>query len=544
MQLRIKYHCDVLVVGAGLAGIMAAIKAAEKGQRVILISSGKICSGSSFYPGTWGLGLIAPEDEADEQDLAAQIQTVGCGMADEAMVTSFVKGIRPAIRTLQAMGVSMKQAVDGTQKEFIPCFDHKHRKWYGLLSASMQKVLPGALQEKQVELMPYCDLVELMQAGQKVCGAVIREQTNELSAINCKAVILATGGYGSIFKHFLTTQDVGGYGQYLALEAGCELINLEFMQMIPGYLRPCYKTIFNERTFRYARLQDEAGQNILDGLQDQEKLLALRSSYAPFTTRLASKQIDFAMERAIAAKRLEGVHISYEQRLSADMPEFIRTYFDWLAREKGLGPADEIVIAQFAHAANGGIRIRPDASTEVAGLYACGEVTGGMHGADRIGGLSTANGLVFGLQAGSSAADYAAAKSLEEEVFLAREYWCIHEREAAKEKLQQIMSAASMVVRSESGLRHAHAQLQQLLRQAKKTPAEDAAAIRDSRLLWGQLQLAVCIVEAQLMRKESRGSHYREDFPEEKEQLNRPIVIKRQQDRSVLHFQAMNQRPD
>lgn len=538
MQLKIKYHCDVLVVGAGLAGIMAAIKAAEKGQRIMLISSGKICSGSSFYPGTWGLGLIAPEDEKDEQDLAAHIQAVGRGMADEAMVTSFVKGIRPAIQTLQAMGVSMKQAVDETGQEFIPCFDHKHRKWYGLLSASMQKVLPDALQEKQVVFMPYCDLVELLQARQKVCGAVIREQTNELSAIDCKAVILATGGYGSIFKHFLTTQDVGGYGQYLALEAGCTLVNLEFMQMIPGYIRPCYKTIFNERTFRYARLRDDAGQDILAGLQDQAGLLALRSSYAPFTTRLASKQIDFAMERAIAAKGLEGIHISYEQSMSEQMPEFIRTYFDWLASEKGLGPADEIVIAQFAHAANGGIRISPDASTEVAGLYACGEVTGGMHGADRIGGLSTANGLVFGLRAGSSAADYAALNSREvrKEAALSREYWCIHERAAIKEQLQQIMSAASMVIRSENGLRHAHAQLQQLLRQVKKTPAEDAAVIRDSRLLWGQLQLAVCIVKAQLMRKESRGSHYREDFPEEKEEMNRPIVIKKRWGRNVLWF--------
>lgn len=96
------------------------------------------------------------------------------------------------------------------------------------------------------------------------------------------------------------------------------------------------------------------------------------------------------------------------------MPEFIEVYFKWLKENKYLTPDDEINIGIFFHAANGGISINKKAETKVDGLFAAGECTGGMHGADRIGGLSTANGLVFGKIAGESASRYASSKSLSE----------------------------------------------------------------------------------------------------------------------------------
>ena len=107
MRLKYSRHCDVLVVGSGIAGIMAALAAAVAGRSVILASSGPVFSGSSFYPGTWGLGLIGPENEADQEDLVQSILEVGCGMADEAMVRAFVEGIAPAIEGVKAMGVQL-----------------------------------------------------------------------------------------------------------------------------------------------------------------------------------------------------------------------------------------------------------------------------------------------------------------------------------------------------------------------------------------------------------------------------------------------------
>lgn len=91
------HSCDVLVIGSGIAGVVAAIEAGRAGARVVLASKGRLFSGSSFFPGTWGLGPIAPADADDERDLMRTILDVGCGAADPALVETFVGGLLPAI---------------------------------------------------------------------------------------------------------------------------------------------------------------------------------------------------------------------------------------------------------------------------------------------------------------------------------------------------------------------------------------------------------------------------------------------------------------
>lgn len=140
MNLKAEWTTDVLVMGAGLSGIMAAISAAEAGARVIITSSTKICSGSSFYPGTWGLGLVGPESQEDETDLIGTILRVGEGMADPKLVTAFVSDIREGIQYLKDMGVKLKQTDAGAEKEFIPCFGHKHRNWNGFIKQEAEEI--------------------------------------------------------------------------------------------------------------------------------------------------------------------------------------------------------------------------------------------------------------------------------------------------------------------------------------------------------------------------------------------------------------------
>ena len=113
MELNLASTCDVLVLGSGIAGISAALTAAESGASVILVCKGRLFSGSSFYPGTWGLGLVGPADEADEADLISTIEDVGCGMADDALVRALVKGIHPAIEKVRSMGVRLRKADKG-----------------------------------------------------------------------------------------------------------------------------------------------------------------------------------------------------------------------------------------------------------------------------------------------------------------------------------------------------------------------------------------------------------------------------------------------
>lgn len=537
MRLEYTKHCDVLVVGSGIAGIMAALAAAGAGRSVILASSGPVFSGSSFYPGTWGLGLIGPENEADQEDLVQSIQEVGCGMADETMVRAFVAGIGPAIEGVKAMGVQLKAAADQNQKDFIPCFDRKHRSWNGLLFDSMRQVFSRKMEESGVEQLPGCELLQLIKNGERVGGAVIC-QKGELTAVRCGALVLATGGYGGLFRDRLTTDDVAGAGQWLALEAGAELVNLEFMQMMPGYLSPCRKTIFNEKTFRYTRLTGPDGRDILENECDRQALLECRSTHGPFTSRLASKRVDLAMVKAAQAAPEQGVTVTYGPQIRQDTPEFVRTYFDWLWEKKHLTMDDPVQIAPFAHAANGGVRIDANGFTGVLGLYACGEVTGGMHGADRIGGLSTANGLVFGKKAGESAAAFAAAQPAPKAdgpvEFDAR---IIPDQAGRRRQMQDVMSECGMVVRSGEALARGIERLDQLTEGCEFTGGSDAAQIAASRRLWSQLHLARAILSVQRMRTESRGSHYRADYPDRDPALEKRILVRMQNGTAQAAFE-------
>lgn len=523
MELNLASTCDVLVLGSGIAGISAALTAAESGASVILVCKGRLFSGSSFYPGTWGLGLVGPADEADEADLISTIEDVGCGMADDALVRALVKGIHPAIEKVRSIGVRLRKAGKGGQQEYIPCFDHKHRDWNGIEFDSAREIFSQRLEELGVTILSGRETLELVRADGRVCGAVITDGA-ELHYLGCKALVLATGGYGSLFRHHLCTSDVEGLGQALALEAGCRLVNMEFMQIMPGYLSPAYQTIFNEKTFRFTDLRRPDGAPLLEG--ETASLLELRATHGPFTARLPSKAVDLAIYRACLEDK-RGVRVTYSDEMRHSPPEFVKTYFDWLREARGLTMEDPIQIGMFAHAANGGVWIAPDTSTGVPGLFAAGEVTGGMHGADRIGGLSTANGLVFGGKAGSSAA--AACTAIEEPPKT-----CLFKAVAAADcrkvfaDLQDTMFHHAMVERDEAGLSAALERVKGLSSALILTPTDNVDEIARTRRRAGQLCTAQCILKAALMRRESRGAHYRADHPCEKPAMARPICVTRQ----------------
>ena len=520
MRLTRTHSCDVLVLGSGIAGITAALTAAEAGRSVILACKGKLFSGSSFYPGTWGLGLVGPADESDEADLAATIEAVGCGMADPAMVRAFVAGIHPAIEQVRSMGVKLRRADNGGQKEYIPCFDHKHRDWNGIEFDSAREIFSRRLKELSVTVLPGCEALELVQTDRRVCGAVVA-QGGSLCYLGCKALVLATGGYGGLFKYHLCTADVEGVGQSLALDAGCRLVNMEFMQMMPGYISPAYQTIFNEKTFRFTRLRCPDGRPLLNGAA--KELLTQRSTHGPFTSRLPSKAVDLALFRAFL-KDERGVEATYTEEMRSDPPEFVKTYFDWLQEARGLTMEDPIHIGIFAHAANGGIKTDPNAFTGVPGLFAAGEVTGGMHGADRIGGLSTANGLVFGGKAGRSAAEACAGtpEPPDEYLFHAASSGNVPE---VLSTLQEAMFRNAMVIRGEEGLSAALGTVERLSANLSLCPSADVRAIAQTRRLTGRLHTAEAILKAALLRRESRGAHYRADYPEADPAQSSPIIV-------------------
>ena len=504
---------DVLVIGSGIAGLCAAIEAARTGATVTVASAGKTMSGSSFFPGTWGLGLIGPVDEDDEQDLIDTIQTVGGGVADPELVQTFVHGIPQAIDWLeQDLGVELQRpqsAKSAQQKQFIPCFDHKTRMWRGLTRKPLEDALTTWIESLGIRLLPRHELIDLVEdTNGRITGTVLYDLAeNRIVPFAAKATIIAAGGTGGLFERSLTSADVLSSSQAIALAHGATLTNIEFMQMMPGFIEPRRNLVFNEKTWRYVHV-DQPVDIADDKLND---LLEQRSGYGPFTSRLASRAIDLVIDQA----GVEGLALHYDFPRE-DVPEFVQTFATWLQDEHGIAPTDEMRVAMYAHAANGGIKIDKTAHTGVEGLYACGEATGGMHGADRIGGLSSANGIVFGRIAGASAAQAAldapeAAAPMD--IALPQHGIATADAERLTRCLKRTMSTYCMINRTEVGLSKALQELENIQDDAtalNKPHANDSEIAALARIQ-SQIQLAQKMVKAMRKRTESLGSHYRAD---------------------------------
>lgn len=504
---------DVLVIGSGIAGLCAAIEAARAGATVTVASAGKTMSGSSFFPGTWGLGLIGPADAEDEQDLISTIQAVGGGVADPELVQTFVHGIPQAIHWLEEdLGVELQRpqsAESAQQKQFIPCFDHKTRMWRGLTRKPLEDALTAQIESLGIRLLPRHELIDLIEgANDRISGAVLYDRTSErLVSIDAKATVIAAGGTGGLFERSLTSADVLSSSQAIARAHGATLTSIEFMQMMPGFIEPKRNLVFNEKTWRYVKFDqpvDIAGDNL-------DSLLEQRSGYGPFTSRLDSRAIDLVIDQA----GTEGLALHYDFPRE-DVPEFVQTFATWLQDEHGIAPTDEMRVAMYAHAANGGIKIDKTAYTGVKGLFACGEATGGMHGADRIGGLSSANGIVFGRIAGASAAraaQDAPETPLKTDIALPQRGITATDAERLTRTLKHTMSTHCMINRTEAGLSIASQELENLKSESSALSTADAQDSEIAALarLQSQIRLATEMVKAMRKRTESLGSHYRAD---------------------------------
>lgn len=516
--MRTLERCDVLVVGAGLAGTQAALAAARQGARVRIASVGPLFSGSSFFPGTWGLGLVGPHDKDDAEDLVRTICRVGAGMADEALVRTLVHGIPGAVRELAAQGCELARPTAGSEEErdYVPCFDHATRDWHGIRRDGYVHAVGRLLREEGVAHTAGLELLDVLEASDRVCGGVFLDRaTGDLAYAPCGSMVLATGGLGGLFDRTLAGPDAGGCAHAIVLEHGGRLVNVEFQQIMCGLLAPVRGVVFNERTFRYARLRAADGTRLaLD-----EGLLRMRSAHGPMTARLP----DLAVDLAIAAAGAAGA--SVELDLPSPLPDFVSTYARWAEQALGPGWTHGLRICHFAHASNGGVAIDAHARCLGAprGLFACGELTGGMHGADRIGGLSSANALVFGKIAGSEAAGSTAPAPLAAPALprWARDHaWraadvagLSHDAAPDMALLRRTMGEHCLVRRDEPGLTRA---IDTLL---------GIRATAQERRLALLATSALAAARAMLERRESRGAHYRADHPRERGEYGAPIFV-------------------
>ncbi len=496
---------DVLVIGSGLAGICAATTAAEAGAKTILASEGSLFSGSSFKGSTWSLGLVGPEDEADGQDLEDTILSVGCGVADPKLVHCLVSGILPAMAWLEQEGVALRHPDHPEERDFIPCFDHKRRTWRGLGREPFRAAFAQRLDALGVTVLEHLDLLELVQKPDgSMAGALFWDEIGEhLLFISSSAIILATGGTSGLFGRNIGSSGNTGVAQALAAAAGAELCNLEFIQLMPGILTDKGPVVFNEKTFRYLAIENERGQGL------SQEILELRSTHGPLTARLG----DAAVDLAIASSGTGGAPARYAH-LPSKLPELDQAYFSWLDDAYGITPDTEFRLALFAHASNGGIRIDTTGATAAPGLFAAGEATGGMHGADRLGGLSSANCIVFGRIAGASAAHF--AEGCSDAAQKAAYSLSLAASPLASKVLPSIrlgFDAQCMVKRSEKGLVRCASSLDLLAQMLERTmvPTDNEKAFAETMRARSELFCARAIVSAMRQRTESLGSHLRAD---------------------------------
>ncbi|MCM3570899.1 FAD-binding protein [Neobacillus mesonae] len=563
VKIKSKVQTDVLVVGSGLSGIKVSKELADQNVKVLLVTKMQIASGSSFYPLKASLGTQVTKDEQDEEIFLHDIEKLSRGMHRHDLAEVYVNEIPDRVKEYQDIGVHAKK-LEGERKA---CFAEHERDIY-LLSDWDQirenvRSIFGTYDN--LSIMEKTIVLTLIKKDGRVAGAILLDENNEFVMVEAKAVILATGGFGSIYKHNLNPNDVDGSGHILALEAGARLVNMEYIQFIPGITTPKYKTLFGEHTLMYCDdIVDEAGNSILDpflpeGLSKQE-CLEIRSTHGPFTHSLSSKYFDIAMMKNIIATHNEdGFRLLYRDELYENQEEFYTVYLNWLKERNIHLVEDEIRIAPFAHASNGGVYIDTYGRTGVNGLYAIGELSCNIEGANRLGGNSTGACMVFGKRAAMDCVQYTRKTDLIEiteneaaaqieKMFgfhnpgknLLQENHIEQKVHQVIDGIKEIMWYHGNVVRDEEGLSSAIEEIKKLEASLELGAFFEQQRNRKQMVKARNfLKLSQILLTSMLERRESRGAHYREDYQEEREEYNKRLFISMTEDETIeYHFLA------
>lgn len=398
-----------------------------------------------------------------------------------------------------------------------------------------------------------------------ITGAVLYDlQKRQFIAVETPAVVLACGGIGGIYRDSYAPH--AGYGTSHAIGLAHELYltNIEFMQLMPTFVHNNNACMVNEKTYKWASVYnaEKVALGECDTQTWHERLLQ-RATYGPFTSRLAGKTIDLALAGIVTDTNTPAktpgstrrgrstkptAYVKYD-KLPSQLPEFAKTAFAAMQQHhldiKGLLP-----VVHVAHASNGGIAIDTCAHAQTTtlaplqGLFAAGECTGGMYGADRIGGLSSANCLVFGQIAGTRAALYAkqhmrdiqAEEQTPFETSItntahahAKHYRYQHtmvinharlalasaaNAQDIARALREIMTNNALLYKNSATMIRALNELARLhaLLVDSKQASDDMDAVVATITTQQQLVIAKCMLTCMLARTESRGAFWREDF--------------------------------
>lgn len=562
------FATDVLVIGAGGAGLRAALEASWSGADVVLVIKGKLgASGTTAYHIAETAGFAAADgyfDSGDNPDVHLQdIIEAGCGMCDPILARILAYESPAEICFLKKHGVSFVQ--DSSSRDVVVkgCFASRcrNRKILGH-GVPIVRALEGEVRRLSIPVIEDAAVVELLTDGSRCTGAVCADPQGRVFVVKAGATVLATGGGGQLYAHSLNPSDITGDGYALGLRAGASLINMEFMQAGLATTFPIQNMIMTWLWLLRPSIMTAENGNLLnrylpDGVTTKS-CMAAKSNHYPFSSRDDSKYLEIAVQdhyRKINGDLQLGCYLSFSHIESVDslaetdgLKAMLKITYDWM-RERGLDILRQPVpIACFAHAINGGLRISENAETTLPGLFAAGEVAGGPHGADRLGGTMLAGSQVFSRRAGKASAAVISHKSSVSATLLRRERAKVDEiagiisdlrgrtqgvdADRLMSELQKTMSLNTLVCRSEESLAKAAEDVAYL----RGVFAEDVCvgpgdSVVDAMNVRNLLDVAEIVIGASLRRRESRGSHYRTDFPTPDSAFDKVINVTRINDR-------------
>lgn len=512
---------DVLVIGGGLAGVRAALSARSRGASACLVLKGRLGYCGNSAGATGGFAAAVAEDDSPAS-FAADTIAGGFGINDPDLVHLVCQEAHVALAELADMGFEFP--VTTGSFDGMPVPGHSVPRSVRYAGGGMWHLMRG-MREKVaaagIDLLEdhrAADLVVLPDGA--VAGALLLDSnTGQAVACHAGAVVLATGGCGQIYPITTNKRDVTGDGYALALRAGCALRDMEFIQFTP--------TAF-------------AGPESLRGLtlggallaQDDVRLLNGRGErflerYAPdHLERAVRSVIARAIHREVEAGRGTshgGVFMDLtalpEARIEQLKPGLIE-----LCRQHGIDPTREpLETGNSAHHCVGGIAAGSSLSPR-PGLFVAGEALGGLHGANRLSSNSLSEANVTGRLAGLRAAEHAHGRprmALQPSDFEARIQLLPASGggEVSPDgiELKTLMGRHAGVERNRDGLAEAAAALRDMAdahRECGEAGVADVGAWLDRRAM---LLVSQCIVASARLRQESRGAHYRWDFPETRE---------------------------
>ena len=516
---------DVVVVGSGVAGLTAALRVRADGNRVMVVTKAMLDDGST----RWAQGGIAAalgEGDTPEQHLDDTL-VAGAGLCDEEAVRVLVTEGPDAVRRLIATGAAFDTTAEGEILLTREGGHHRRRIAHAggdATGAEVSRALVAAVRsDPGIEVVEHALVLDLLtDEGGRAAGITLHVmgegRRDGVGAIAARAVVLATGGMGQVFSATTNPAVSTGDGVALALRAGAEVADLEFVQFHPTvlWLGPDAQ---GQQPLISEAVRGE-GAHLVDA--DGVRFMVGQHELAELAPRdIVAKGIMRRMRRTGAEHMyLDGRHFG-AQMWERRFPTILAS-----CRAHGIDPVTELIpVAPAAHYASGGVRTDLRGRTSVPGLYACGEVAcTGVHGANRLASNSLLEGLVFAERITADLAARQAAGELPEQMpadaFLAsaadRSSVVPLLAPEARAEIQRLMTAGAGVLRSADSMRAAADGLAALAAQARHHVTDEKPA--DPRVeTWEVTNLhlvATALVNAATRREETRGCHWREDFPD------------------------------